>query len=188
MLSHHDFRNKPTLEDVHFLRSIAAMVSRRAAAIIATCVFSLWELRHETETEDRAKLPNKKRSALPKESTVSSDGWSAALESPPTPPEEREISFSSSTLSQASKPTHTTVAYNGSVIEHYPGLRVTCQAYLDELVASSSIYDGAGSVELVPTIESSLLGAAVALACATEDEAKLDATGNTADGTGIASA
>jgi len=197
-LSHHDFRSKPTLEDVHFLRSIAAMVSRRAAAIIATCVFSLWELRYETEAEDRAKLPYRKRTtssasrarpALPKESTVSSsDERPAALESPPTPPEEREISFSSSAPPQAYRPKHTTVAYNGSVIEHYPGLRVACQAYLDELVASSSIYDGTASVELVPTTESSLLGAAVALACATEEECKLDANATAADGTDIARA
>lgn len=73
------------------------------------------------------------------------------------------------------------VAYNGSVIEHYPGLRANCQAYLDNLVRSSNFHrhrhgGAVRSVELVHAIESSLLGAAVALACVTEEEAQLAAT------------
>ena len=59
-------------------------------------------------------------------------------------------------------PADTKVAFNGSVIEHYPAYRAHCQAYLDGLVAGSA---HPGRVELVPALESSILGAAVALAC-----------------------
>lgn len=55
------------------------------------------------------------------------------------------------------------VAFNGSVIEHYPGYRDILQKYTDDLVSSSERKGGA--IELVPARESSLLGAAVALAC-----------------------
>jgi hexokinase len=54
---------------------------------------------------------------------------------------------------------HVVVGYNGSVIEHYPGYRQHCQAYIDSLAGPGV------SIELVPAKESSLLGAAVALAC-----------------------
>ncbi|KAK5661959.1 hypothetical protein OQA88_10070 [Cercophora sp. LCS_1] len=57
----------------------------------------------------------------------------------------------------------TAVAFNGSVIEHYPGYRDILQKYTDDLVSSSERRGGA--IELVPARESSLLGAAVALAC-----------------------
>ena len=58
----------------------------------------------------------------------------------------------------------TTVAFNGSVIEHYPGYQANLQKYLDELV-NSSRRDSVATIELVAARESSLLGAAVALAC-----------------------
>ncbi|KAK1755682.1 hexokinase-1 [Echria macrotheca] len=57
----------------------------------------------------------------------------------------------------------TTVAFNGSVIEHYPGYLQCAQQYIDDLVSTSSRVGG--SIELVAARESSLLGAAVALAC-----------------------
>ncbi|KAH8729511.1 hypothetical protein BGZ61DRAFT_446501 [Ilyonectria robusta] len=56
----------------------------------------------------------------------------------------------------------TTVAFNGSVIENYPGYLSSCQKYLDDLVASEN--GAQGTVQLVSAKESSLLGAAVALA------------------------
>lgn len=62
----------------------------------------------------------------------------------------------------------TTVAFNGSVIEHYPGYRANLQKYLDDLVASSGRHSAGVSIELVAARESSLLGAAVALACLEE--------------------
>lgn len=58
---------------------------------------------------------------------------------------------------------HTLVAYNGSVMENYPGFKKTCQKTLDELVVASG--GKAGVVELMYAEESSLLGAAVAVAC-----------------------
>lgn len=59
----------------------------------------------------------------------------------------------------------TTVAFNGSVIENYPGYLSSCQRYIDDLVASQNgSNDALGAVKLVSARESSLMGAAVALA------------------------
>lgn len=59
----------------------------------------------------------------------------------------------------------TTVAFNGSVIEHYPGYLASCQRYLDDLVNGQDSKGSNGTIRLVPAKESSLMGAAVALAC-----------------------
>ncbi|KAF4465723.1 hexokinase [Fusarium albosuccineum] len=59
----------------------------------------------------------------------------------------------------------TTVAYNGSVIESYPGYLTNCQSYLDDLVAGEETEKrGKRTIKLVSAKESSLMGAAVALA------------------------
>ncbi|KAK0617405.1 hypothetical protein B0T14DRAFT_434625 [Immersiella caudata] len=58
----------------------------------------------------------------------------------------------------------TTVAYNGSVIEHYPGYLANTQQYINDLVSSNGRNKGE-SIELIAARESSILGAAVALAC-----------------------
>ncbi|KAH8665821.1 hypothetical protein BGZ60DRAFT_56510 [Tricladium varicosporioides] len=58
---------------------------------------------------------------------------------------------------------HTLVAYNGSVLENYPGFRTSCQKQLDSLVQDSGGKEGV--IELMYAEESSLLGAAVAVAC-----------------------
>jgi len=64
------------------------------------------------------------------------------------------------------KLTRTMVAFNGSVIEHYPGYQETLKGYIDALIASSEL--STASIDFVPAKESSLLGAAVALACLEE--------------------
>ncbi|QSZ35300.1 hypothetical protein DSL72_008169 [Monilinia vaccinii-corymbosi] len=58
---------------------------------------------------------------------------------------------------------HTVVAYNGSVLENYPNFRSNTQKHLDMLVEESGAKSG--TVELMYAEESSLLGAAVAVAC-----------------------
>ena len=58
---------------------------------------------------------------------------------------------------------HSIVAYNGSVIQNYPGFREMCQSELDGLVEASG--GRAGMVELMYAEESSLVGAAVSVAC-----------------------
>lgn len=66
------------------------------------------------------------------------------------------------------KLTGTMVAFNGSVIEHYPGYQDSLKGYINDLLASaspsSSDSSSAASMDFVPAKESSLLGAAVALA------------------------
>lgn len=58
---------------------------------------------------------------------------------------------------------HTVVAYNGSVLENYPDFRNNTQKHIDMLVEASGAKSGI--VELMYAEESSLLGAAVAVAC-----------------------
>lgn len=59
----------------------------------------------------------------------------------------------------------TTVAYNGGVIESYPGYLDSCQSYLNDLVAADKMEkSGNRTIKLVSAKESSLMGAAVALA------------------------
>lgn len=60
-------------------------------------------------------------------------------------------------------PAKTLVAFNGSVLENYPNFRANCQKHLDMLVEASG--SAKGMLELEPAMESSLLGAAVAVAC-----------------------
>lgn len=61
------------------------------------------------------------------------------------------------------------VAFNGSVIEQYPQYLQNCQGYLDGLVSLAD--QKSGKISLVGAKESSLLGAAVALACLEEGKA-----------------
>jgi hexokinase len=132
---------QPTVADVTFIRDLASLVTRRSAALLAASVFSLWELRHETESEYmQSIIPDGMETGSAREAEVDT----------PLP--------------------CTKVAFNGSVIEHYPQYRSNCQHFLDGLVARS---EHPGSVDLVPAIESSLIGAAVALASAVEENASL---------------
>jgi hexokinase len=55
------------------------------------------------------------------------------------------------------------------VIENYPHYLTNCQKYIDDLVTSAGGVPG--SVDLVAAKESSLIGAAVALACLEEGKA-----------------
>lgn len=104
----------------------------RSAALVATCVFTLWECRREAERAYMSTLP---------ESSA-----------------ERQRAEADMRLER------TTVAFNGSVIEKYPGYVGTCQRYIDELVDSRGLAEP-HSIELVEAQEGSLTGAAVALAC-----------------------
>ncbi|KAI6091489.1 hexokinase [Hypoxylon rubiginosum] len=144
---HHPSPVPPTVSDINAIRTLATFISRRSAALLAASVFSLWDLRHETESEHAKLTP-----------TLSND---SAVVLPETEAEIRELE-----AAQAATPESTKVAFNGSVIEHYPRFRATCQQYIDDLVAGS---EHPGSVDLVPALESSILGAAVALACATAE-------------------
>jgi hexokinase len=64
---------------------------------------------------------------------------------------------------------HTVMACNGSVIQNYPEFKATCQNYLNVLVEMTG--GAAGSLELISAMESSLLGAAVAVACIDDEKA-----------------
>ncbi|KAK1988092.1 hexokinase [Colletotrichum cereale] len=82
--------------------------------------------------------------------------WSLRLEALSEEVPEKEAS---DRLAQESGLVRTMVAYNGSVIECYPGYLAMCQGYVDALVNRDD-----RSIHLVPAKESSLLGAGVALA------------------------
>lgn len=135
----------PTAADLVAIRTLASCTTKRSAALLAACVFGLWELRHETEAEYLG--------TQTPPATVDAKA--------PTP---RKPSFVAEARAEVKLP-QTTVGFNGSVIERYPGYRDSCQARLDDLASSSAFV---GEIKLVPALESSILGAAVALACATE--------------------
>lgn len=137
-----------------FLRALASHIARRSASVVAASLFGLWELKAEAERELLATLPEEDSSS-PSSTT-----------SAPSP-------FRKETLTElAIARGLTTVAFNGSVVEQYPGYREGVQGFVDELVANSDLEaDGDGKagqegrMVLVEARESSLRGAAVALAC-----------------------
>lgn len=137
MAERHPSPHRPTTSDLVAIKAIASFVSVRSAAIVATCVYTLWDCRLEAE---RAFV-----SALPESSP------------------RRQRAEADLRLEQ------TTVAFNGSVIENYPRYLATCQRYIDELVDSKGLAEPR-SIQLVPAKESSLMGAAVALACVGHDD------------------
>lgn len=133
-VSRHPSTVEPTVEDMMFLKTLSSYISRRSASLIAASLVALWELKTEAEAEFLA-------------------GLSA----------ESSATFISETEAEI-KLTSTTVAFNGSVIEHYPGYQANLKGYIDRLLAASSPSCSAASIDFVQAKESSLLGAAVALA------------------------
>lgn len=119
------------------VKALASFVSVRSSAIVATCVFTLWDYRLEAEEAFISTLP---------EGSVERSNAEADL-----------------------RLETTTVAFNGSVIESYSGYLDNCQRYVNDLVESKGLAEPK-SIHLVPTKESSLMGAAVALACIERDE------------------
>lgn len=61
---------------------------------------------------------------------------------------------------------HVTIACDGSMIEKYPGFRQCTQRYLDSLCVLSGASEGTVTLDMSP--ESSIFGAAVAVACIAE--------------------
>ncbi len=142
------------------VRTLASLIAQRSAAIVAASVYALWALKAETEKR------------LLEACSV-----------------EQKHHAGHARAELAIVQEHTVVAYNGSVIEHYPRYLEQCQGAINELLSSPSpstngatrgqqtngaaagpnpdqeAKTSAGSIVLVPAGESSLLGAAVALAC-----------------------
>lgn len=112
------------------LKKLASLVARRSALIVATALFTLWQLRHELSLEHGEVL------------------------SPETDPSREEVERVAGAESRRA-----TIAFNGAVVESYPGYLEMCQSYVDELVGEGS------KVELAEARNSSLIGAAVAVAC-----------------------
>lgn len=118
------------------MKTLASLVSLRSSALVAACVFAMWDARLEAERAYMGTLPI-------------------------TSPERRRAELDI----QLEK---TTVAFNGGVIEKYPDYLGNCQRTIDQLMASQGLAE-TRSIDLVPAKESSLLGAAVALACIDRD-------------------
>lgn len=133
----HPSPHSPSTSDLLALRSLASFISVRSSALVAACVYTLWDIRLEGHKTFIASLPE------------SSDARQTA---------EADLTLGT-----------TKVAFNGSVIENYPGYLSSCQRYVDHLVEGKG-YEEYGNIELVPAKESSIIGAAVASACAKRDE------------------
>lgn len=136
-VSRHPSSHTPTTSDLFALRSLASFISIRSSALVATCVYSLWDIRLESHR--------------------------AFVSSLPEGSERRQAAQTDLDLKT------TTVAFNGSVIENYPGYLSSCQRYVDQLVDGKGRPED-GVIELVPAKDSSIMGAAVASACAKRDE------------------
>lgn len=171
---HPSASHKPTTSDIAFIRDLASLISRRGAALLAAAVFALWELRHEAEAEAISQQPRVAAAATRAATVKKEKGEVVVRVSETTNIEETRdgvVVVSSPPPPPPQPPQATKVAFNGSVIEHYPRYRASCQARLDGLLAQSS--RPACAVDLVPAVESSLLGAAVALASAAEATTKV---------------
>lgn len=118
----------PTPSDMRALRKLASLTARRSAAIVATAIFTLWQLRGELSLEHSEVLT----------------------------PAETEEDVRRVVEAESAR---TTVAFNGAVVESYPGYLGVCQGFIDGLVG------GGARVELKEARHSSLIGAAVAVAC-----------------------
>ncbi|OHE91305.1 hexokinase [Colletotrichum orchidophilum] len=145
-ISQHPSSHTPSTSDLSALRSLASFVSRRSAAIIAACLHAVWSMRLESLGEEKEKRQMMKRE-------------------PGEEQQEEDAEFSQR-IEKETGLVRTMVAYNGSVIECYPGYLAMCQGYVDALVNGD---DRSRSLELVPAKESSLLGAGVALARACDE-------------------
>lgn len=137
--SRHPSPVEPTTADIAFIRSLASYISRRSAAIVASSLFALWQFKNEAEADLLAS---------------SHPG--------------RPHFAGAAARSELALDGHV-VAFNGSVIEHYPRYLQNCQGYIDVLL--SSVGARPGTISLAGAKESSLLGAAVALACLEEGKA-----------------
>lgn len=166
----HTFILPPSVPDLLFLKQVCSVVSRRAAAYIATGIHSLYGLYNEVEY-----------------STASTPTPVSADKKPEIQTSEVEVTNDedvSKTL---------TIACDGGVINNYPGFRDRCQAYVDQLTSTSastststspsssspssppsspslSAHPSSIILELAP--ESALIGAAIAVAVAVSDEYK----------------
>ncbi|KAF7559958.1 hypothetical protein G7046_g4197 [Stylonectria norvegica] len=132
--SHHPSPHVPNFSDMFVLKELASLIAVRSSALIASSVYSFWDVRRISQEAYINSLPDS---------------------SPLRPDAEADLDLPL-----------TTVAFNGSVIEQYPGYLTNCQRYLDELAGiSTSNSEESRTIQLVAAKESSLLGAAVALAC-----------------------
>ncbi|KAL1861917.1 N-acetylglucosamine kinase 1 [Paecilomyces lecythidis] len=146
----HTFPVSPSTEDLQFLRKVAGFVSRRAAGYLATAIHSMWCLRNEAE------FPIVARTSVE------------------TTKHEGKVTEEVTVVESEEQSRSLTIACDGSVINKYPGFRDRCQAYLDLLTehTDSSSLDSTPKpfigLELAP--ESAILGAAVAVAVAVDED------------------
>lgn len=139
----HTFPSSPTVEDLRFIRRVCQVVSRRAAAYLATAIHSMWCLSNEVESSTAPSVADNLIKESPEITVVESDESAKNL----------------------------SIACDGTVINKYPGFRDTCQSYLDQL--SEKSHHSSGSViRLDPAPECAILGAAVAVAVAVADKAE----------------
>lgn len=99
----HTFPSYPSVDDLHFLRRVSQVVSRRAAGYLATGIHSMWCLRNEADSP--ASVTDSLTKDTPEVTVIESEDT------------EKTVS----------------IACDGTVINKYPGFRDTCQGYLDQI-------------------------------------------------------
>ncbi|KAG5998703.1 hypothetical protein E4U43_002369 [Claviceps pusilla] len=135
----HPSPHRPVTSDLAAIKAISSFVSVRSSALVATCVFTLWDMRMDFEQQYIESLPR-------------------------LSPDRKRVEADMGQLQRT-----TVVAFNGSVIENYPNYLASCQCYLNQLIESKG-WPERRRIDFVPAKESSLLGAAVALACVEHDK------------------
>ncbi|KAL1907352.1 N-acetylglucosamine kinase 1 [Sporothrix stenoceras] len=132
----------PAYSDILAVCTLASLIAQRSAAIVGASVYALWALKADTEKEYIQELAVESATAVQAQHAKNAAAELAIVQA------------------------RTVVAFNGSVIERYPHYLEQCQAVINSLASSSSsALASSASIDLVPAKESSLLGAAVALAC-----------------------
>lgn len=54
----HPSKHSPTAADMSVLRSLASFISTRSSALVATCVYTLWDIRLESQRQYIESLPD----------------------------------------------------------------------------------------------------------------------------------
>ncbi|KAF2453365.1 hypothetical protein BDY21DRAFT_374931 [Lineolata rhizophorae] len=184
LMRDHPLPQDPSPAELRFVKQLATLVSRRAAAFLATAIYALNALRLDAEAAAAAAATITTSAPAARADTPTEPGSASSSSSSSTPP-----SLASSSSASASDPDpeppgerpvaglrRTTVGCNGTVIEKYPGFKGRAQAFLDELRREQQQQgrrrrDGDGGVGpgcvvlLEEAHEAAIFGAAVAACC-----------------------
>ena len=135
-----------TAERAGHMRSIAAAVQNRSAALVAAATVGLLACTREIQLQDT-------------ESSTQEDDSTQAQE---TAKQDNEVSkFGSSISGWQNGPEELVVAVSGGVIQHYPNYKQTIQRYIDRLIINAGPQSGGKSIFLREASDGGIIGVGV---------------------------